>query len=63
MKQLKEMPEQGQFIVTWEEDRKLWSGTYKVENKKLYEYFNGEFAWYTSRFFSQQTNMKFFVKD
>lgn len=38
MKMIKEMPKEGQFIVIWEYNNKLWSETYEWENNELYHY-------------------------
>lgn len=38
MKQLKEMPEEGQFVAMWIIGGQLWSGTFRYDGGQLFEY-------------------------
>lgn len=38
MKQVNAMPENGQFVVMWVFNNKLWASTFKTEEGILYEY-------------------------
>lgn len=63
MKQLKEMPEEGQFVAVWNFGGELWASSFKVEDDVVYEYGAGEDEWFQTAFFEHQTNLTFFVKD
>ena len=41
MKEVQDLPEEGQFVVVWEYNNKIWSGTFKWKNENLFIYLDG----------------------
>lgn len=62
MKQVDEMPKQGQFVAVWEYNGKMWSETYKWENEILYIYSSSKDGWRINDiFFSETIKRKFYI--
>lgn len=66
MKQLKEMPEEGQFTAHWTYDNTIWSGTFKWEDDVLHEYsdYSEDYWMKTEPYFAQVdfSDVTYFVK-
>lgn len=58
MKQVNEMPIDGQFVVVWENDNGLWSATFMFEEGVLFEYTSSEGDWEScsTHYFKENSN-------
>ena len=70
MKEVQDLPEEGQFVVVWEYNNKIWSDTFKREGEIILNY-NGvedkfeeesgleDWSWYSD----DRSNKKIFVTE
>lgn len=67
MKQVNEMPAEGQFVAVWMFGDAVWSGIFENKDGVLFEYMNdADDSWEaTGDYFNGDkfTEQKFFVKD
>ena len=69
MKQVDEMPTEGQFVAVWENAHGVWSGTFKCECGVFYRYDIDKFSacWndevISEQGFTDNDTAKFFIAD
>lgn len=65
MKQVNEMPTEGQFVAVYKFNDNVWSGVYKYEHGELYEYDTMGDSWEKTDIYftgsSAFSELKFFV--